>query len=135
MSVHQRFKEIMFRLEENGASLGRELDVSKTAILKIANGTSLPSSKILIPLGEKLGVSADWLLFNVGTMFLNGEGFKTSTANTPLPSKGENEKGVLEQKLEIQVQKNELQEQQITLLSKTIEDKDEIIRLLKQQNS
>lgn len=69
--MNERFNKILFILKKNPASFSREINVSRTTINKIISGENQPSSKVLIPLGEKLGVSIDWLLFGIGEMFVN----------------------------------------------------------------
>jgi transcriptional regulator with XRE-family HTH domain len=64
--MNQRFKELLFSVDKNATSLAKELNVSKTAVLRILSGENQPSSKVLIPLGEILNVNINWLLFGVG---------------------------------------------------------------------
>lgn len=72
MSVHQRFEELLRELKSNGTKLAKELDVSQTAISRILNGSTLPSSRVLIPLLEKYPrVNLTWLLVGKGSMFVN----------------------------------------------------------------
>jgi transcriptional regulator with XRE-family HTH domain len=73
MSITQRFKTLLYKLDFNASQLADELNVAKSTVTKSINGDTLPSSKILIPLGEKLNISIDWLLFGKGEMFLEGE--------------------------------------------------------------
>ena len=61
MSVKQRFNQILDYFEKNATNFSKELEVSKTAITRIANGDTLPSSKVLIPLGDKFGINLNWL--------------------------------------------------------------------------
>lgn len=70
MTIKERLELLIKELGLNPTSLSKRLNLSQTSIQKNIEGKSLPSSKILIPLGEKLGVSIDWLLFGKGTMFL-----------------------------------------------------------------
>ena len=69
MSVKQRFNQILDYFEKNATNFSKELEVSKTAITRIANGDTLPSSKVLIPLGDKFGINLNWLLLGTGDMF------------------------------------------------------------------
>ena len=68
-SINKRFTELMSFLTKRGSDLAKELDVTKATITRTTKGDTLPSSKLLIPLGKKLGVSIDWLLFGDGEMF------------------------------------------------------------------
>lgn len=72
MSVHQRFEELLRKLKSNGTKLAKELDVSQTAISRILNGSTLPSSRVLIPLVKKYPtVNLTWLLVGEGEMFIS----------------------------------------------------------------
>lgn len=72
MSVHQRFEELLRKLKSNGTKLAKELDVSQTAISRILNGSTLPSSRVLIPLVEKYPtINLTWLLIGKGEMFVD----------------------------------------------------------------
>ncbi len=80
MSIHQRFKELFFALNTNGAQFSKKLKVSSTSINKILQGNSLPSSKIIIPLIENYPeVNIYWLLVGEGEMFRDIEAFKKAT--------------------------------------------------------
>ncbi|BDS12362.1 helix-turn-helix domain-containing protein [Aureispira anguillae] len=72
MAVHQRFEELLNKLKTNGTKLSKELSVSQTAISRVLNGSTLPSSKILIPLVDKYPrVNLTWLLIGKGEMFVH----------------------------------------------------------------
>jgi hypothetical protein len=70
MPVSQRFKEVIDFYKKSAMSLSRDIEVSHTAIGDVLKGKTLPSSKILIPLGERFNVNINWLLFGVGEMFV-----------------------------------------------------------------
>ncbi|WMX17168.1 helix-turn-helix transcriptional regulator [Aureispira sp. CCB-E] len=72
MSVRQRFEDLLIRLKINGSQLARELGISQTSVSRILSGSTLPSSKVLIPLVEKYPtVNLTWLLVGKGEMFVN----------------------------------------------------------------
>ena len=73
MSISQRFKTLLFNLDLNARELANELSVAQSTVSKSISGDTLPSSKMLIPLGEKLNVNVNWLLFGNGEMFLSGQ--------------------------------------------------------------
>lgn len=73
MSIGQRFKTLLFKLDLNAKNLAKELNVAQSTISKFISEETLPSSKALIPLGEKLNVNINWLLFGYGEMFLNDD--------------------------------------------------------------
>lgn len=123
MSLDQRFKKIMFTLDLNSTALAEKLNLRQSTISKTISGATTPSAKVLIPIGEKLDISLDWLLFGDGEMF-------RSKKDSP---EGKSENGSNE--------KIELLEKQIELLNKLVEDKDkhikdqdDLIKLLKAQN-
>lgn len=111
--INQRLRELLFLFKKNGSELAKDLGVTQSTVVRTLKGETLPSSKFLIPLGEKLGVSIDWLLFGKGEMLENEKKSKKS-------KEGDSEKV-------------KLLEQQIKLLKQTIGDKDEIIKLLKEK--
>lgn len=123
MSLDQRFKKIMFTLDLNSTALAEKLNLRQSTISKTISGATTPSAKVLIPIGEKLDISLDWLLFGDGEMF-------RSKKDSP-EEKSENGSN----------EKIELLEKQIELLNKLVEDKDkhikdqdDLIKLLKAQN-
>lgn len=69
--MKERFRQILFFAKKTEQALANDINVSRTTINKIISGENQPSSKVLIPLGQKLGISIDWLLFGVGEMFIN----------------------------------------------------------------
>jgi transcriptional regulator with XRE-family HTH domain len=69
MPINQRFEQII-NFVGNKSKLAEKLGVKPSTIGKTAKGDTAPSSKLLVPIGEKLGISIDWLLFNKGEMFL-----------------------------------------------------------------
>lgn len=137
--MQERFREMLFLLKKNATSLAKDVNVSKTAILKIMNGETLPSSKVLIPLGEKLNININWLLFGVGEMFMD-----TLVADAPNAlgdlRTGDNQKtgevpsNIKECQKEIKQLKQQLKDKDSLIEEKNkqiIEAKDEIIKLLK----
>lgn len=71
MSISQRFKTLLFNLNLSAKELAIELNVAPSTVSKSVNGGTLPSSKMLVPLGEKLNVNINWLLFGHGEIFLS----------------------------------------------------------------
>lgn len=122
MSINKRIESVMYHFRKSGTELAKDLGITKSTITRTLKGETMPSSKLLIPLGERLGVSIDWLLFGEGDMLRNGD---KSIAHSPKDL----EKGKGKQS---ENEKMELLEQQIKLLQKSIVDKEEIIELLKQ---
>lgn len=118
----------MKRMNKNTNSLGKSLGVTDSAISRVLKGQTLPSSKILIPLGEKLGISIDWILFGVGDMFIN-----PSELNA-VKKEIEEKKGNKSNK-EIEHLKQKLKEKDLLIAEKTklLEAKDKIINLLEQK--
>jgi transcriptional regulator with XRE-family HTH domain len=133
MSVHQRFKKVIKESGKNANNLASEMNVSHTAISRVLKGENLPSSKLLIPLGEKFGVSIDWLLFGVGEMFIDPSG-----VNKVNSSKGDDKKKDQSAKLckkELELLKDKLKEKELLIIEKTklLEAKDKIINLLEKK--
>lgn len=120
MSVDERIREIMFFYRKSGADLAKDLGITKATIGRTLKGETLPSSKFLIPLGEKLGVSIDWLLFGEGEMLREK---KENAASSENGKKGKSSKADVERIKSL--------EEQNKLLKQNISDKDEIIQLLK----
>jgi transcriptional regulator with XRE-family HTH domain len=126
MSINQRFKKILFTLDKSSTSLANDLELRQSTISKTISGATSPSAKILIPLGEKLDISIDWLLFG------DGEMFRSKRNSLEVNSTGENDNS------------NEtirLLKKQIELLNKMVADKDQhikdkeaLIQSLKTQN-
>ena len=116
MSISQRFKKILYKLDKNSTELANELDVTKSTITKSIHGDTLPSSKILIPLGEKLNININWLLLGKGNMFIDGK--------APSVEDGTDENNNNEGEMERLKRENEQ-------LREHLKDKEEIIQLLK----
>jgi transcriptional regulator with XRE-family HTH domain len=127
--MQERFGEMLFLLKKTATDLAREIDVSRTTISKIMSGENQPSSKILIPLGEKLNININWLLFGVGEMFMDsavtGDSQKNKTTAQGSVKDCEKEIKQLKQQLKDKDSLIEEKNKQI------IEAKDEIIKLLK----
>lgn len=144
--MNQRFKELLFFLNKNATNLAKELNVSKTAILRILSGENQPSSKVLIPLGKTLNVNINWLLFGVGEMFMDPPITQSQdTPSSPRTDGHQRNKNVIgdEQSKtkdclkEVERLKKQLKEKDSIIEEKNkqiIEAKDEIIKLLKHQN-
>ena len=115
--MNERFSQVILFFEKNATSIAKELNVSKTAILRILSGDNLPSSKVLIPLGEKLGVSIDWLLFGEGEMLKNGK-TPDIIKSSSTPTKENGNAQLLAEKLETKSQIVKSQAEQIALLKK-----------------
>ncbi|WMX15302.1 helix-turn-helix domain-containing protein [Aureispira sp. CCB-E] len=129
MTVHERLEKVIRKSKKNANSLASEINVSHTAISRALRGETLPSSKILIPLGEKLGISIDWVLFGVGEMFMD--------SSKVIEEKGEKKKGTDSKncKKELEQLKKELREKDLLIAEKTklLEAKDKIINLLEKK--
>lgn len=121
MSVSQRFIQILDYFDKNATNFSKELDVSKTAITRIAHGDTLPSSKVLIPLGEKFGINLNWLLLGTGEMFVDEKS----------ASEGIKKGKVIDVKA-LQKENEQLKEQNGQLKAH-LKDKEEIISLLKER--
>lgn len=119
MSVKQRFKDLINYFNKNATTFANDLDVSKTAITRIINGDTLPSSKILIPLGEKLKVNLNWLLLGKGEMF-------DSEDTTPVKNKDLEQLtkiiNTLEESNEESKKRGETMDKYIALLEQKIEE-------------
>lgn len=129
MAINQRIEEIMFFFRKSGSDLANDLNVRSATITRTLKGETLPSAKLLIPLGEKLGVSIDWLLFGEGEM-LRGNN-PTKVVGNHRASEETNEAD----KIKLLEQQIELQREQIELLKGKVGDKDEIIKMLKEKNN
>lgn len=132
MTVQERLEKAMKKLGKNTNTLSKELDVTNSAISRVLRGQTLPSSKILIPLGAKLGVSVDWVLFGIGGMFLD-----PSDVDNIKPLK-EGEKGKKQENKsskEIEYLKQKLKEKDLLIAEKTklLDAKDKIISLLEKK--
>lgn len=121
MTIHQRIKELLYKLDKSSTDLAKELDVTQSTITRTTKGDTLPSSKMLIPMGEKLNVNINWLLFGKGSMFMDG-------AENEI-SQGESTDSA--QDLSSEVERLERENKQ---LREHLKDKEEIIRLLKKEN-
>lgn len=120
MSIDERIKSVMFFFRKSGTDLAKDLGITKSTITRTLKGETLPSSKLLIPLGEKLGVSIDWLLFGEGEMLREKKENAASSEN-----------GKKSKSSKVDAERIKSLEEQNKLLKQTISDKDEIIQLLK----
>lgn len=137
-SINERFRELMFSIDKKGPDLARELDVTTSTITRTTKGDTLPSSKLLIPLGQKLGVSIDWLLFGEGDMLRDPSksgNFKQVTGNANSDSGDSELIKFLKKEIEMLKKESKLYQKTIQDKDKTIADKDEIIQLLRDKNS
>jgi transcriptional regulator with XRE-family HTH domain len=121
MSVDQRFKYILKHLDINATSISKELNVSKTALSRIASGDTMPSSKILIPLGEKFGINLNWFLLGTGDMFTDKQGASNGTKK----NSGVDVKTLQKENKQLKDQNEQLKAH--------LKDKEEIISLLKER--
>ena len=138
--MKERFRQILFFLKKTEQVLANDINVSRPTINKIINGENQPSSKVLIPLGEKLGISIDWLLFGAGEMFINPPTTDTKNISGDVGTlqignnnkskniKSNNTTGdgyskIKELETEVKLLKQHLKEK-----DKQIESKDEVIR-------
>ena len=67
--IAERFLKIRDHLKVNQRDFAGEIGVSYSVISDIERGAREPSRKVLVALGEKYGVSLDWVLLGIGTMF------------------------------------------------------------------
>jgi transcriptional regulator with XRE-family HTH domain len=117
MSVQKRFKKLLLELGLNASKAGKVVGVSPTSISRILHGESDPSRKVLSELIKQYGVNANWLLEDVGEMFING--------------KAEPMKLDKKKKTKDTDKKIALLEQENKFLKEKLEDKEAIIELLK----
>lgn len=68
MTVGERLKLILDIHKKNATTLAKELNVSRTAIIRAVKDETLPSSILLIPLAN-MGIDVHWLLTGEGEMF------------------------------------------------------------------
>jgi transcriptional regulator with XRE-family HTH domain len=120
MTINQRLKDVIDALGLNATELARDLNVTKSTISNVINGNSLPSSKVLMPLGEVFNVNINWLLLGQGEMFLNGEQSKINKTDF-----GNSRNSSCE---DVTILKKEIQH-----LNDKLKDKEEIIRLMRNQ--
>ena len=133
--MKERFDLLLKTLKINAATLAKEIKVSRPAITRIIKGEVEPSSKILVPIGEKLGVNIDWLLFGRGNMFVDNH---TNTTQKIINGDGNNvqvghgnESNMNNQNSEINhIKEIERLKSTIELLNKNLADKEKIIKLL-----
>ena len=71
MSISERLKVLLFSQKKNVKQLAKEINVTQSALNKVARGEAMPSSKVLIPLAE-IGVNINWLLVGAGEMMQEG---------------------------------------------------------------
>jgi len=128
MAVQERFAKAMKRVGKNTNSLGKALGVTDSAISRVLKGQTLPSSKILIPLGEKLGISIDWILFGAGDMFIN-----PSELNAVKKEREEKKESKNSKEIENLKQKLKAKDLLIQEKTKLLEAKDKIINLLEKK--
>lgn len=132
-SISQRFKQLLFFLDKNRTELAKEISVTEPAISKTVKGTTLPSSKLLIPLGEKLGISADWLLFGVGDMYLSQKEASTITSEEIPKTEDKTKEGKESGKIrELEIELKHLKER-LKEKDEMIRTKDKLIQLLEQK--
>ncbi|BDS13034.1 helix-turn-helix domain-containing protein [Aureispira anguillae] len=72
MTISERFKTYLFYSKKNVTQLADEIGVTQSALNRVVKGEVLPSSKVLIPLGN-LGVNINWLLLGNGEMMQDEE--------------------------------------------------------------
>lgn len=118
MTTNQRLKELLYTLDITATELAAKLNVTKSTISSALNGNSLPSSKVLMPLGDVFNVNINWLLLGQGEMFIKG---KQSNINKTDSSNERSSTCVDVDSLK----------DKILLLEQSLKDKEEIIRLLK----
>lgn len=141
-AVMQRLREVTEKLDIRPTNLGKRLNLSHTVVLRVLNGDNLPSTKMLIPLGTEFGISTDWVLFGAGEMFLDtpigqqqkkiAEGLEVSEPKSKYKVSPNSvpEAGLSECRKEVQHLKEIIEEK-----NKQIEDKQEIINLLKEKKA
>lgn len=124
MPVKQRFKSLVDFFNKNATTFANDLNVSKTAITRIINGDTLPSSKILIPLGEKLKVNLNWLLLGEGEMFISQD-------TTPVKNKDLEQLSkiidALEKSNEESKKRTETMDKYIVMLEEKINELEELV--------
>lgn len=120
MPVNDRFTFLIKTIDKTSNALSKDIGVTAPTIRKIEKGVTLPSGKILTFLVEEHNVNVNWLLTGKGKMFLEGEepGIdKTDSSNSRNSAS-----------LDVK-----LLNDKILLLEKSLKDKEEIIRLMRNQ--
>ncbi|WP_052595716.1 helix-turn-helix domain-containing protein [Aureispira sp. CCB-QB1] len=129
--MKERFEQIVTSCSKNVTTFAKDLDVSHTAVSRVLQGETLPSSKILIPLGEKFGISVDWLLFGIGEMMIDPSKKIVKPVDNSSHREDSNELKELQTQIKHLEQRLKDKDSLIEEKDKQIESKDEIINLLK----
>ena len=69
-SVSERIKHVLKRFDWSEADLARECRVKRQAVNKWVAGTSKPRQETLLPLQQKHGIDARWILYSEGEMII-----------------------------------------------------------------
>lgn len=120
MPINDRFTELIKALSFTPNSLSKELNVTQPTIKKLEKGETLPNAKVLIPLLERYNVNINWLLGGQGEMFL--------TPNNSNPDNSGSDNSRKTTYTDVEVLRKEIQH-----LNEKLKDKEEIIRLMKNQ--
>jgi transcriptional regulator with XRE-family HTH domain len=120
MPVNDRFTILIKKIEKTSNALSKDIGVTAPTIRKIEKGVTLPSGKVLTFLVEEHSVNVNWLLTGKGKMFLEGE---ESDANNTVFSNSRNSTYPDIKSLS----------DKIILLEQSVKDKEEIIRLMRNQ--
>lgn len=79
MDIGKRLKIFLSSIGKNGTQLARELNLAQASIRRTLEGTTLPSSKTLIPLIKKYpSLNLYWLLLGEGEMLREEKDSKAS---------------------------------------------------------
>lgn len=68
MSINQRFKEVRTKYGYTQVQFAELLEVNQQSITDVETNKKKPSFQMLEKLGNKLGISMDWLICNSGHM-------------------------------------------------------------------
>ncbi|BDS10887.1 helix-turn-helix domain-containing protein [Aureispira anguillae] len=129
MSVNERFTQLIKTLSFTPNSLSKELNVTQPTIKKLEKGETLPNAKVLIPLLERFNVNINWLLGGEGEMFLNSS---SSRAQEMIGGTGPDSNLSSNSRNSTCTNVKFLQKE-IQYLNDKLKDKEEIIRLMRNQ--
>ena len=87
-TIGLRVKKVREQLELKQTEFAESLSEDAKKISRIEKNAQLPDSGFLVQIGERMGVSLDWMLRGIGEMFLSQ---RTSNPSNYLPPEVEAE--------------------------------------------